>query len=240
MSLKHTIEVSRLVLKNMVSDPEFISSLIYGSMVEGFSNKYSDLDICIVTKNTKETSFVTVRDIRVDIEKLPLDQLKDMIIKAHDPHINPLALVWCHRIKTGIPVYDERGILEELRKKINLRTIIRNLVEFYSSRSMMLLNDSSGAFESEDYETAFISARFAVEEAVMAYLSSHGIINPKKKWIYRYLLKVQEKRDKVVEHFINVERACPRGPEEINGYIYQASNFANRLIAQAQTCLKQP
>lgn len=228
-------EIPKAVLEIINNDPETLVAFVYGSRVESFSNKYSDLDICVITKNRVKSNFLSIQDTEVQIESIPLSQLEDMIATAQQAQFNQIAVLWCHRINTGIPIYDPQGIFKQLREKIDLNSISQNLAMFYSGQSTLFLNDSLGAFESEDFETAIITARLGVESAAMAYLSSIGIINPKTKWIYRYLLKVKKtEKDEIVEQFKTLERACVNGVEEIRRYIALAADFINKMTTQAQ------
>jgi HEPN domain-containing protein len=179
--------------------------------------------------------FLKSEDIEFDVSSIPLSQLERMLAAAKRNEIDQGVILWCHRIATGIPIYDKQNILAQLKSKLDLRALCRTLVALYTGQATMFLNDSLGAFESRDYDSALITGRLGVEAAALAYLSSSGIINPKTKWIYRYLLKVKEsEKDKTADEFKVLERVCVNNDAEVGIYINQAMEFINRIITQAQ------
>jgi predicted nucleotidyltransferase len=225
-------EVVKKVSRSIGDDSETLAAFIYGSMAEGFSNKYSDLDICIITKNRLETKFAKIQGVEVQIESVPFKDMEEKIATAQN-RFDFLAALWCHRINTGIPIYDERGIFKQLKERIDLNSIIRNLISFYCGQAVLYVNDSLGGLESGDIETALITARLGVEMAAMAYISSIGILNPKTKWIFRYLLKGKKTDDEMVKQFKKLER-IDGSDEEIKKYVEGAMEFINEMTTQAQ------
>jgi len=236
-----TPDVDRIlntISENTIRDPDNLAAFVYGSRVEGFSNKYSDLDVCIITKNESGTSFQIVGNLEVDLVKMPLRQLRKIIADVQGQGFNYDSILWCHRLSVGRPIYDKRNTYRNLKGRIDLRSICKNLITHYSANSISALNDSLGALESGDFETAVITARLATEAAALSFVSSKGIINPSVKWIYRYLLKEgRTLDDETIKMFSELEMVCKRNAEELGDYIRKATSFANSLTAQAQKSL---
>ncbi len=228
-------DIPKELLRIIGKYPENLASFAYGSRIEGFSNKNSDLDVAVITKSKLHTGFVKIKEIEVDIVHIPLSNLNELIRLAKQNRVDQHAILWCHRIVTGHSICDNKGVFQELQKKIDIKRLSHSLINSYSAQAIMYLNDSLGAFESEDYETALITARLGVETASMAYLASMGIINPRSKWIYRYLLRISKSEEnELLKQFKMLERACANGAEEIRRYIECASDFVNGRITEAQ------
>jgi HEPN domain-containing protein len=235
------VDIPKAVLDMISNDPEVLAAFAYGSRVEGLSNKYSDLDVCIISSRRQGAIFVKTQDLEVDVESIPLNQLEEMIAIATNARLpDQFAISWCHRIITGISISDKQQVFERLRERMDMVAIRRNLVALYSGEASGFLEDSLGAFESKDFETALVTARLGVEMAALAYLCSVGIVNPKTRWIYRYLLKVRgSEGDELVRNFRTLERICVNSFEEIKAYVEKAAQFTNEVITQAQVSIQR-
>lgn len=235
LSDKYLDQVLNEVLKVISQDMESLAAFVYGSRIEGLYNKFSDLDICVITRNRLKSDFTRIQDMEVNLESVPLNKLEDMIAIAQGSKFDFYAVLWCHRINVGISICDDKGILKELKDKLNVESISQKLVSHYCTVAACFLNDSLGAFESKDFETALVTARLGVENAVMAYLSSLYIISPYVKWAYRYLLRARKSADDdIVMQFRMLERACVNDETEIRRYIEAATVFINNLTTQIQ------
>lgn len=224
------------VLRDLIDDPENLAAFLYGSRVEGFSNIYSDLDVCVITKTRKDTTYNKIDEIDINIDYIPLSEFETLIDEIEKRFYDYITILWCHRIKVGIPV-SGKDIFKKLKEKIDFHYVSKKLIRFYSGQALAYLTDSIGSFKSGDYETSLITARLAVELATMAYLASFGILNPKVKWIYRYLLNISSANGDEVREFKDLERMCAREFEEIERYITDATSFVNKLITEAQKSL---
>ena len=238
---------SELVLEKVRNDPDVLAVFAHGSRIEGFANKFSDLDTCVITKKQRRVEFseTTDKSIGIDIQFLPLQELQSTIETAERILVKKTvkdfrgpdmsAVLWCHRIKTGIPVVDNGLVFRKLQASIP-SALSGALVSYYSGLTVDYVNDGLGSMESGDFETALLATRIGVDMAAMAYLASTGVINPKVKWIYRYLSRMKgDKNDAIASDYMNLQRLCAWSHNEVKLHVERSTRFIQKIVELAQS-----
>lgn len=194
-----------------------------GSIVEGFANRGSDLDVYVITKHPIFPDDLQVRENYIGQEytllHTPIPVNVTVIDKA-----NLLSLIESinhsitrrkidfsemrnietyHRLLQGVPVQnteqfrDLQGVLDP---DGFARVCAFNRLKYSENRH----EDAVGALESDDAWTAFLAARIALEKAVEALLFANGQSNPRDKWLLRKLFTVYDEQEPWVQQFLRL------------------------------------
>lgn len=204
-----------IIRKKLVVNPEDIV-YVSGSILEGFGNKSSDVDVFVImdkqkmenaimdNKEKEELSLITDHSIiynfihdglRFDVEYWDRDYVLEIISKLEQVdlntdyyrnRLNSAEIDFIHRLKFGKPVNSEVEFVA-LLKSVDLEKL--NFVQFteYSEYFSSYLEDIRGALESKDFLTVYILSHIILDVTINLYLSSKGETNPSSKWILRKL-----------------------------------------------------
>lgn len=202
-----------------------------GSLIEGYGNRYSDVDIFILTDKEidnlgfgeelnvnaldyKSTNSIIVDGTRFDIEVHHLKEIKNKIEQINEyKHLtsnNVFQVMWFnyvdifHHLINGVPIYQEEYFKELIG------TLDRN--KFYKIVSAMhllkadgFLEDVEGTYEDNDYSTMYFTTHFMLHCVLKAYLSFKGYTNTNPKWIVRALSELPSEFDKrLLADYVNI------------------------------------
>ncbi|MED1014677.1 hypothetical protein [Bacillus mycoides] len=213
LDLHNTVPINeKLILENLVKS-DVLYVYVAGSLMEGFGNKTSDVDVYVIidgdlpsiedTKNQgrslrEDTHFINNfidNGVRYDYEYWTLKDWDNLLFKLNnlnpaDPNLvktfslNEYDLL--HRLKYAKPIYNQQSF-NELFSNINFENLAFYYASIKSEAYGNILEDIEGALFSQEEETAFIMSRLLLNEAVNGFLSMHGETNPSNKWIYKKL-----------------------------------------------------
>ena len=245
----------------------FEQSLVYlaGSIVEGFGNRTSDIDVYVICDDYKETlkngfdrEFCIEREdflirnviedgTRYDFEYYTWDKFESIIDKINnlnfrtDKHLAKLSdndIDFLHRLKHGKAIVNiER--FNGIKENINFHNLSKYLVFVYVEKYDGFLEDLEGALASKDYGTSYILTRLLIEHSILAYLAAYGETNPSRKWLYRKLKRYQENNnDKALLNKYMIFTGEPFVEDKIEKYSAKAIAFSQELIVKAQEILK--
>ncbi|MBA1334427.1 MAG: hypothetical protein HPY66_2276 [Firmicutes bacterium] len=246
------------------------TSLVYiaGSLMEGFGNETSDIDVYVICKDISTDRFrgdpsseelilstqqAIVRNIRhdgirYDFEYWSWNEFNQMIAKLNgldfktEHYIQRLSETefdFLHRLKFGRPVINKEKF-EEIYKSIQFNNLgfyqIVIKSEFYAG----MVEDVQGALLSKDLGSAFFMARMLIDTMVTSYLAAYGETNPSSKWLYRKIIRYQEKTgDKILLSKYLDFQTRPFDETTVERYTKEALWFCQDLNVQVQTILKK-
>lgn len=209
------------IVPTMDSDVVFLS----GSIIEGFGNKGSDLDVYIINREDqhiipndipfKEFPFGTEytflgHEILISVMLISennlikhLGKVNSMLERKQIGSLDKKSIELYHRVYNGVPLKGET-IFREYSVLLNFHNFSQSLHDNRTSYSENRQEDAVGALESGDIYTAFISARISLETAVEALLYLKGETNPSDKWLFRKLFKHYSQNVEWVKEFLDL------------------------------------
>lgn len=224
---------------------------VSGSLVEGFGNLGSDLDVYVISeKVTIDTPYfehgipVQVKQFacrRVDVEYWTFAQVEQLATRLDQLSFGSETEVatylkineedFVHRLKIGMPVTD-RDVFQSIRDRFNYVAFRHSQVNRYLAKYSNMLEDAIGALESEDWESSFWMSRSAWEFALQAYLAFHGETHINPKWMSRKVVRLGDST--LFEKYKKFQRPQIQTEQDIADYVESCLEFANDLARQAQ------
>lgn len=251
---------------NIVENTNIIYAYLAGSIMEGFGNDSSDIDVFVICKNLDELKLlkqvpsetilevgdtivrnITVDSIRYDFEYYTIENFESTVRKINklnfntDKHIEILSnnsIDLIHRLKFANPIVNIEEF-NEFKKNIKFKNLNKYLVVKIMEKYDGYLEDLEGALSSKDWGTAYTLIKLILKTGMNAYLASYGETNPGEKWIYRKLLRFAENnndKDIIKEYF--AFEGVLFNEDSIRSYAKSVLNFNQKLILQAQIILK--
>lgn len=223
-------------------DEKAETAFLTGSLVEGFGNALSDLDILVVVPDNYHYVISTSQKAkqRVDLEirehsevDSALHHLGQMDVsgKGFPGIMKEEELDLLHRLRIGIPLHNPEKA-QIIQESINVEKFCTYLVIYFQAYFRRMLEDAMGALESQDFETAFFCARSTFEYAIDAYLAFHGETNIRSKWRAK---KLSVHDSSLFEKYWEFETLhVPHSPEAIIGYVKEVVRFSNDLLLRIQ------
>jgi predicted nucleotidyltransferase len=240
--------------------PEKLFAFISGSLVEGFGNGNSDLDVFVIVAdglprpalNALATRFEAddyaididfQDDLRTDTEIWEISKLMDAgksisgcgledwaTAAILDEKIIDLA----HRIRIGVAVAgdDEFAAAQSAFDWERFhRVLCHRFLHDYNAQA----EDAIGAIRADDFGSALIMSRIALGSGVDAMLASRGVTNPKAKWRYRKLLALDDRS--LLERYLAAELEPDDEPSGILSRARDRVRLATELAEAAQLSL---
>lgn len=195
------------------------SAFLGGSLIEGFGNHTSDLDLLallyapptsddlaatrhdyVVTVGPRTIVVSSAGGRRSDTELWTLDYHRRWSSKlatadmTSGPHIIDPPLAWIEFVtdlRIGVPIVGDE-LVEELRAKFPWTQLAKFLMIRNEHLANTHIEDAAGALSAGDAGTAMLSSRDALAHAVDAYLAGAGETNCKPKWRTRKLARTAE------------------------------------------------
>jgi predicted nucleic acid-binding protein len=235
---------------------DFDHAFVSGSLLEGFGNGMSDLDLYIVKTGERGGSqdadhSVILEDfdvdlhhrdgLRVDVEIWTAERMRVAMSAILDCSVAAGAAVtlppetWlqlAHRVRIGIPVVGAERF-EELRSLLDARHLSRVLATWFLSAYNNSAEDAIGAIHARDHGTALLTSRLCYGAAVDATSALRGMTNPKAKWRYAKLRALGG--DDLVGQYIAAELDGSTDPGRILTMAKRRLREANSLALAVQT-----
>ncbi|MFF1659164.1 nucleotidyltransferase domain-containing protein [Streptomyces sp. NPDC058255] len=226
-------EIARSATAHLQAEAVFVS----GSLVEGFGNENSDLDVFVLTSSTSDASLSETastfdmgdclievdyhHDVRVDTEIWPIERFFEIAGRISDFPVGDASAIIrfpdrdfdsAHRLRIGVPV---RGVevFNELRDKFDFKRLSRLLANKFVTAYEGHSEDASGAVRANDAYTAMLMSRWALGSAIDAYLASQGMTNPKEKW--RFSKLVSGGHTDLAQRYLELEADLSVSPEDV-------------------------
>lgn len=211
-----------MILSNIVyKDIKYV--YIAGSIMEGFGNKTSDIDVYVIVNGELDSStninallkgrslktenqFVNnfIEDgIRYDYEYWTFEEWETILNKLNKLYLNESddfnALSskeydLLHRLKYAEPIFNEDEF-NTLKTNIKFDNLNKYCASNKSELYSNILEDIEGALLSEDIMSSLIMSRMLLDETLSGYIGFYGETNPNKKWLYRKLSNYAQKQD---------------------------------------------
>lgn len=258
------------IILEKIKNIDIDNSLIYiaGSLMEGFGNKTSDIDVYIICekmpsqllkKNNSngevmlnKSQFIVhnliYEGMRYDFEYWNKEKFEEIILKLNNLNFKTEGYIerlsneefdLLHRLKYGHPLTNETEF-KKIYEKINFNNLNFYKVIIQSEKYANCVEDLQGAIYSNDLGTAFFIARQLIEVVVDSYLAINGETNPSKKWLYRKMIRHQEKTgDKELLNKYIFFQTYPFNKTTVNNHVKEAMKYCQNLNIKIQKLLKE-
>jgi hypothetical protein len=226
-------------------------AFLTGSLVEGFGNANSDIDLIVVGAAPDPSApagavdrrfdfgdvvveLSHVGEERIDVESWPRDRVERLVAAAHGLRdggaggLDQYAFKLLHQLRVGIPVAGHRA-MEELRFSIPWDDVAERLRRIAEAAYVGHAEDAAGAVKSGDAATAMVTSRSALGCAVDCLVAAHGHTNPQPKWRYRKLAALG--LDGTVARCLAAE--CDAGVDGLLAGSKRRLLLAQELVAEA-------
>lgn len=250
------------------------SAIIYlaGSLLEGFGNLRSDIDVYVLCKDeeletlrsamaaldgsffpSKEciTRNITIRESRFDIEYWSRSKFADLVSKINNLDFNTSDYIdriskeefdILHRLKYGKPLHNKQQF-EDLYQSINFNNLKYYRIITQSEIYTSVVEDIQGAYLSKDFGSAFFMARNLIDIVMTGYLAGKGETNPGSKWLFRKLIRYEERcrelgeEIKFSEEYLRLQthEYCP---DTVQKYIKEVLGYCQKLNLASQSMLR--
>ncbi len=230
-----------------------------GSLVEGFGNTSSDVDIFVVDDSEPVGDLVVRKDVctiaihllehrRADFEywrpavvesirqKLAAIQPGEEFVAEK---LAPIEELFVHRLLIGKPLAAEEAFAE-LRDSFDAERFRSYLVQQAIHRADGALDDLGGMLEDDDLLTPLLRARDLVSFALDAYAHDRGNTNTLPKWRAKIVARLpDDERSRAVARDywrlqFPTDRALRHDPRAAHEYVRECIAFANRVTAWIQ------
>lgn len=229
-----------------------------GSLVEGYGNPTSDLDVFVVWPDAGSSAAAprtTVVDgigielnfdqaLKMDIEHWSADDVKALAAQISDTPpldfervemIADLGIQFAHRLRVGAyvagptPIGDYQHLFDWRRvAHLNAARFLTEWNDVYE--------DASGAVVNGDHGPALLSSRAALGAAMDAYLGSLGSTNNKAKW--RFPKMKDYCSAALVDEYVQAEMEPSPEPHDILKTARKRLRLSRRLSESAQAILE--
>jgi hypothetical protein len=251
MSLDRYLEIGREVAGRY---PQVAVAFVSGSLIEGFGNDTSDLDVFVLTEGPPAASRPAVLarfdqsgatidldyagDVRTDTEIWPLTEVKQVAAQLDtvDPTdwraavaLDRVRLDLAHRIRVGVAVAGEPGFLA-LQGLFDWDRLARILAQRFLQDYNEFAEDASGAVHAGDHITAMLNSRAALGAAVDAVLAGRGATNGKSKWRHRKLMAYDD--GTLATRYLAAELEPSPEPEAVLGRSRARLRLASELAVE--------
>lgn len=258
------------VILSKLDDLDIKNSYVYaaGSLMEGFGNSTSDIDIYVICdkayldkpacKLSSSESLIRTENnlirnviqdgVRFDFEYWSWEDFNEIIRKLNgldfktEGYITRLSddeYDLLHRLKYAKPLVNEEKFYM-LYDSIVFENLRFYQVVVQSEKYSSFLEDLQGASSSGDYGSTFIMVRRLIDLVVTSYLAVNGETNPNLKWMYRKLARYQEITGDTVllMEYLRLQ-TYPFTEDTIKSLIREAMKFCQNLNLKAQMALRE-
>ena len=219
------------------------TAFLTGSVVEGFGNALSDLDILVIVSNKSDYTVLPPENPinkRIDVEVLEHTEVDSAVSHLNSMDISGKGfpgimtedeLTVLHRLCIGIPFFNPEKA-RTIQESIDCTTLAKYITIYFQAHFRRMVEDAVGALQSEDFTTAFFNACSALGYAVDAYLAFHGETNIRAKWRVKKLLKHDPS---LLETYWKYEAShVANAPEAITEYVKEVIRYSNDLLLTIQ------
>ncbi|AUS11636.1 nucleotidyltransferase domain-containing protein [Bacillus stercoris] len=234
-----------------------------GSIMEGFGNDASDIDVFVISENpdrlayeptnfTREVNIqvgesfiknIVIDSIRYDFEYYRSSSFTSLIEKLNNLNFNTENYIprftadeidLLHRLKFAEPLLN-KSAFNTILNNINFENLNNYLVITNIESYDGHLEDLQGALSCSDFGTSFVLLKLLLKYSLNAYLAKYGETNPGEKWLFRKLSRYAEKHgdQHLLDKYLNL-LCYPFEKDKIKHYAQKTINFTQPLIIKAQ------
>lgn len=239
------------VLQALALPAEPYTIFLSGSIIEGYGNANSDLDVYVIYPgeipplkvdfNTGHTliSMEYTTNWRLDTESWAKDQIFTVAQRLH-----PLPDDWnqyltmnmddfdlAHGFRIGVPILHP-GHFQELRQAFDFDHVSRMIMQRALILYFGIQEDAAGALDAKQYGAALLMARRAVQLATDIWVAFHGDTNTRDKWRFFKLEKLGDQT--LVERYWDLETCQISGRDGALEYAKKCLSFASQLVLKVQ------
>jgi hypothetical protein len=233
-------------------------SWVSGSIVEGYGNESSDVDVFVITRRPLAELGLTVErgdhgisgvvsnGVRFDVEFWPLEAVDRLVDRlsaiplGNAARNNMYALqFWetefIHRVLVGVPVTNSEGFAW-LRSRFDADAFTHFLFDNAVRKVDAVFDDAVGMLRAGQLRSAAIQAREAVGFAVDSLLHSYGDSNDKAKFRFERLARLAPRfpgLHLVADKAWKTESGIPGEEVELESFIEQALRLSSDIVNQA-------
>jgi predicted nucleotidyltransferase len=246
-------------------DAEKTMVYLAGSLMEGFGNESSDIDVYVIGYDLpviaemgvtpqsfvcNETNLVhnfILESVRIDVEYWTWGEFEksvqllnglDFNTERYIERLSDKQYDLLHRFKHGKPIFNA-GRFEKMYHNTNFDNLGYYRVVVETEYYQGLMEDLHGAYTAEDWGTAFFLARSFLERMATSFLASHGETNPSYKWLYRKMLRYQEQTEdfELLHKYMELQ-SLPYDARTVRSNIKKMIQFGQSINDKAQARLK--
>jgi hypothetical protein len=237
------------------ADP--VSIFAAGSLVRGFGNNQSDLDIYVVCANqwngkTDHSSTVTleprsipvhavgVNGRRLDIEYWTDGQIDQLIEKVSwyqfdnradvADLLSPPEIDLLGRLDHALALVGEDWV-ERRREQVRSSATRAVFVSRYTNRADLFMEDAIGQLASGDEHSAVLSARSAFGYAIDALLVYHGASGSSRKW-RAWLMRSMENPVIKFDEYWRIESMEGLTPGNMSAWVDEVIQACRRICSE--------
>lgn len=225
---------------------------VSGSIMEGYGNAESDLDVYIIFKEEiplidvdiqtqeKTISLKFTPRWRLDVESWALPHLISVAkqLQGCDPdngvdclRLPETDLIFAHNLRVGIPIYNVDNF-ETLRGNFDFKHLAQLLIGRYLFLYNNVAEDASGSLTTKQLGTALLTARDTVRLAIDAFNASNGETNIRSKWRFQKLEKIGN--PEILQRYWDIEMGTQiHTKDDVIPFVEDCLMFANQLVVRA-------
>lgn len=238
-----------------------------GSVIEGYGNEYSDIDLFILTNNRieqlgfddevnidslsyKSTNSVILNNKRFDIEVLNLDNFILKIDKINNFTFkrsnNVFNIMWfnyvdiIHKFITGVSIFGEKKH-REVEKMIDKTKFYKVVSAMHLLKADGYMEDVKGTYQINDSSTLYYVCHFMLHCLLKSYLAMRGYTNTNPKWIIHALSNFQDEKDRyILSKYIEIIEYPYKlcgGKELYRNYTYKVMELYHLINSYVQEWL---
>lgn len=221
-----------IVLKHLkeVNDVKYV--YMTGSLLEGFGNEKSDIDIYVIcdikdakSKFEQQENSISIHledkiinninfnGYRFDFEYWDIKKFVNLISKLNNydftveqfnSRFTDDEIDFLHRLKNATPLVNSQEF-KHLQNNINFKHLSGYQIIEYSETFDNHIEDLEGAVLSKDFLTVYRLSLIILEISINSYLSTYNQTNPSKKWFLRKIKNYEEKNnhDELLSKYLN-------------------------------------
>ena len=221
---------------NQVIDIEKDTVFVSGSVIEGFGNDKSDLDIYIISDNQSVQQVFIPIDLgkKIDIVILTHEEIQEIGSKINQTSPNSYDEVYLvssdyliHYYFTAIaePIVNPK-ILYSLQSDFRKEIVARLLESYYGLWCQKTLAQANFALQENDLEAAYFSVQIAIGFAIDSFLAAHGESYPRRKFRFDKIARAFGKSSDI---FCKAWKLRSLGKTDFMSYIQDGKQFCSEL-----------
>lgn len=216
--LGNTVALETILSKATYTEEDIV--FLSGSLISGLGNKYSDLDIFVLSKKSldakesqyeyefknSKVEYAAIGNIRCDIEYWNFNELLEIIAEINHADLEDEAMrvvnilksvrladasFILNRLITGVCIYNQTEF-NKLLSHFDTNKFFRIMTRNYVIQVDNGFEDIIGNLDMERYQSAVMIGREILPLILIAYLSSKKVSIIKTKWVFPLLAKLAE------------------------------------------------
>ena len=232
----HQMRAVDAIVETVVSSPDDIA-YISGSLIEGFGNPSSDIDVFLITAGEPRYRgpFGSVLgDYYLDLEVYTRDHMLDLVTRLNQTDTSDFEKVWLtplaeidlyYRTLIGEACHNAEGF-RAMQREFQPNVVERLLAAWCGLRYSASIQMAREELEAGRKTNAALTTQSALASALDAYLAAHGEAFPSLKWRFEKLSRLHGRESELYKTAWALNAA---GSEDIESYLKRVAEFAEGL-----------